>query len=55
MRPTAIYTVPAVRAVQRLPMLEARLMTFTPPAAWRVSIFPRRMKISIKKVPVPGP
>ena len=40
---------------KRLPRLEARLITLTPPAACRVSIFPRRIKISIRKVPVPGP
>ena len=28
---------------------------FAPPAAWRVSILPKWMNTSIRKVPVPGP
>ena len=54
-RPTPTSTYPARRAVNRLPRLEARLTTFTPPAAWRVSSLAKRTSAIIMKVPVPGP
>ena len=53
--PTPPSTDPARSSVSRLPRLLERWMTFTPPAAWRVSSLAKRTKMIIRNVPVPGP
>ena len=53
--PNRRKTCPFIRKVTRAAILEARLMHLVFPEAVRTSIRARPVRISTRKVPVPGP